>query len=281
MDDDLRGRLHRAANAHRPDRERMLARIERGMERGGAAPGLSRARRPAPPWLRVAGAASAVAGVLAAGGLGAAAVLQGGRPDPQTVATAPTTAAPPAGPAASPGPDRSAGTNAPAPRRTPQPSPPASSSSGTGAERDTPARGETTEPDSPETMEPARDLLRAAGAIDPGSSVYWAQSNVTVEVETQLTELVVELRVAPNGDPADTGNWRSLPAGDFDVEVRESDGALVYRWTLKDGRTVPPGRHVFAGQYDHAEGERDAGEDSYTVTAGSGDERGEWRGGFG
>ncbi|SCD77886.1 hypothetical protein GA0115239_108029, partial [Streptomyces sp. BpilaLS-43] len=31
MDEDLRKRLHLAAASHRPDRARMLARIERGM----------------------------------------------------------------------------------------------------------------------------------------------------------------------------------------------------------------------------------------------------------
>ena len=36
---------------------------------------------------------------------------------------------------------------------------------------------------------------------------------------------------------------------------------------LKDGRTVPQGEWVFAGQYNHERGGRDAKDDGYTVTA--------------
>ncbi|MFD9004035.1 hypothetical protein ACFV0T_24240 [Streptomyces sp. NPDC059582] len=47
----------------------------------------------------------------------------------------------------------------------------------------------------------------------------------------------------------------------------DQDGFLVYTWALKDGRTVAAGEWVFAGQYDHDRGGRDAKDDRYTVTA--------------
>ncbi|MGW0775442.1 hypothetical protein ACWD01_17745 [Streptomyces sp. NPDC002835] len=103
------------------------------------------------------------------------------------------------------------------------------------------------------------------GSVDPHSNSYWAQSNVTVKNAGELTALTVELRVARTGGVESTGNWRTRPAADFDFSVREDSGALVYRWVLRPGRTVPPGRHVFAAQYNHAEGGRDAGGDTYTV----------------
>lgn len=55
------------------------------------------------------------------------------------------------------------------------------------------------------------------------------------------------------------------------AEFHEFDeaGFLVYLWTLKPGRTVPAGTFTFAGQYNHAEGGRDAGRDDYTVRAGA------------
>ncbi|WP_317453351.1 hypothetical protein [Streptomyces xanthii] len=108
--------------------------------------------------------------------------------------------------------------------------------------------------------------LWSDGSVDPGSHTYWAQSNVTFKARKELSALTVELRVAQTGDVADTGNWRSLPADDFTASVAERDGFLIYRWVLKPGRTVPAGEHVFAGQYDHATGARDAGGDSYSVT---------------
>lgn len=209
--EEVRARLRAAAAAHEPDRARMLARVERGMT---AKP--RPARRPArpAPWLRAAGAALAVAAVLAAGGY--------------TV----TTLARPAGPAA-------------------------------------PAA-------------PAAGLrLTATGVIDPGSNRYWAQSDLTLTTPAPLTALTVELRIAQTGGVADTGNWRTLPAEDFTVSVREEPGRLVYRWTLRPGRTAPAGRHVFAAQYDHAEGARDPAADTYTVTATDGTaRRGSAHGGF-
>ncbi|MEU3448490.1 hypothetical protein AB0H29_14875 [Streptomyces thermolilacinus] len=110
-------------------------------------------------------------------------------------------------------------------------------------------------------------FLRGHSAVDPHSNRFWAQSNITVSTSTPLAALTVELRVAQTGGVSDTGNWRTLPAEHFTVAVREESGVLVYTWTLRAGRTVPVGRHVFAGQYNHAEGGRDARGDRFTVTA--------------
>ncbi|EPH41623.1 hypothetical protein STRAU_5326 [Streptomyces aurantiacus JA 4570] len=132
----------------------------------------------------------------------------------------------------------------------------------------------------PHTAGPGAGLVRADGRIDPGSNPYWSQSDITVRVKKPLTSLTVELRVARSGEVADTGNWRSLPAEDFEVSVRERDGVLVYRWTLRAGRTVPAGRYVFAGQYNHPAGQRDARDDTYVLDAGALGERGQWKGEF-
>ncbi|MFI6943674.1 hypothetical protein ACIBI4_30785 [Streptomyces sp. NPDC050418] len=238
-DEELRARLREAAGSHRPDRERMLARVQRGMAADPAGPSVRTPHRPpvrplpgrpAASWLRVAGATAAVASAVALGGYGVASAVRGG-PAPageQTVATAP----------------------------------------------DTPAR--TT----PRTV-PADRLLWADGSVDPGSKPYWSQSNITVKPKKDLTALTVEVRLSGANHPDDTGSWRSLPAGDFDLGVRAGrDGGLVYRWTLKPGRTVPAGEHVFAAQYHHDDGGRDAGEDTYTVRVSAADEQAEWKGDF-
>ncbi|MFJ8862929.1 hypothetical protein ACIRD8_31455 [Streptomyces sp. NPDC102451] len=219
MDEDLRERLRTAAASHRPDRARMLARIERGMaEEPPARP--ARAPRTPMPWLRVVGATAAVCGVLTAG---AFAVTSAGREEPaggQRVA---------AGPA------------------SPAPTTPST------------ARGAAL---------PAGDgPLWSDGSLNPNSNSYWAQSEVTVKTTQPLSELTVELRIALNGGVNTTGSWRSLPQEDFVASAREEDGFLVYRWTLKPGRSVPTGTHSFAGQYNHAEGARDTGRDDYTAQA--------------
>ncbi|MER5442854.1 hypothetical protein [Streptomyces sp. NPDC002790] len=197
-EDDLRQRLRSAADAHRPDRARMLARVERGMYERPTTD--EPERRPAVGWVRVAGITAGVVGALAVGGFAVGSAL---RSDP-------------------------------APRQQQVGVSPAPS-------------------------------LWADGSVDPGSNAYWAQSNVTFKTKSELASLTVELRVAQTGKVRSTGHWRSLPAGDFTETVSERGGFLVYRWVLRAGRVVPVGEHVFAGQYDHAEGGRDASADRYVV----------------
>ncbi|WP_203653678.1 hypothetical protein, partial [Streptomyces sp. SID339] len=229
----------------------------------------------------------AVAGIFAVAGYGVSVALRDGDA-PQSVATS-TSSGPPA---ASPEPT---GTFAPPTRR---PSGPPSSSPGAGesgkpsgstsrgpSEGAEPPKSSGKPTDDEDTTAsgkrvPADRLLWADGSIDPGSHAYWSQSDITVKAKKPLTSLTVQLRVAGSGQVEDTGNWRSLPEGDFDVSVTERDGDLVYRWTLKRGRTVPAGEHVFAGQFNHPAGKRDAGDDSYEVRAGTAEERAVWRGDF-
>ncbi|WP_405936182.1 hypothetical protein OG338_05185 [Streptomyces sp. NBC_00726] len=223
-DEELSGRLREAAEAHRPDRARMLARIERGMA-GGPAAGAVRPPRVVRPWLRVAGATAAVCGVLAAGAFAVTSAGDDARARGGRVASAPSATA-----------------------KTP----------------DSPA------PDAPAAKTPLRPEdgpLWTGGVVDPNSNPYWAQSNVTLRTTEPLSALTVELRVAETGGVNSTGSWRSLPEPDFTVSVNESGGYLVYRWTLRPGRTVPAGTHTFAGQYNHAEGDRDATGDSVTAHA--------------
>ncbi|WP_344568050.1 hypothetical protein [Streptomyces axinellae] len=91
---------------------------------------------------------------------------------------------------------------------------------------------------------------------------------MTVGTAGRLTALTVGLRIADAPrKPASTGSWRTRPAQDFAVSVRHEKGALVYRWSLRKGRSVPPGKHVFAGRFDHPAGKRSARGDPYTVSA--------------
>ncbi|BET50922.1 hypothetical protein RGQ21_59040 [Kitasatospora aureofaciens] len=211
VDEELRARLRAAAGEHRPDRARILARVERGMAVGNRKPGWVGL----PGWVRVAGATAAVAGVLVAGGY--------------TVASA---------------------VRDEAPARHPVAAPPGSR-----------------EPGAPETGSRESGPVWSSGAVDPHSNEFWAQSNVTLGTSTPLTSLTVELRVAQTGSVTSTGAWRSLPEDDFAFTLDERDGFLVYRWTLKAGRTVPAGEWMFAGQYNHERGGRDAGGDRYSAAA--------------
>ncbi|MFD3676971.1 hypothetical protein [Streptomyces sp. NPDC058613] len=273
MTDELRDLLRESAAAHRPDRARMLARVERGTARPEPpARPFGRGRGGAVSWPRVVLATLATAGALAVGSFAVATVFHA--PDPPQVATDP---APPASVSPSPAPPASAppspstaptGTGTGSPPASPPPSTApagpgpdpgrtASGSPSVGSRATPPAAGSRTE-DGP---------LWADGSVDPDSTVRWARSNVTLKTSSPLTALTVELRIALTEGVRSTGSRQSLPAGDFAVSVRTDGGFLVYRWTLKPGRTVPVGQHLFVGQYDHATGGRDANDDSYGAEA--------------
>ncbi|CAL9419154.1 hypothetical protein SUDANB15_01805 [Streptomyces sp. enrichment culture] len=260
--EELRARLQEAAGAHEPDRERMLARIERGMA-GPARPDHRAQRPPVFGWVRVASATAAVAGVLAVGGYAVASAVKGDEaPEQRHVAVSPT-------PTPTPTPSPEATSRKPAPPV--EPSPDASDrprDTGT-APAGTPSASGTTRP--PAGVEDGP--LWSDGSVDPHSNEFWAQSNVTLKTAERLTALTVELRIAQTGGVSSTGAWRSLPEDDFGLTVEERDGFLVYTWTLRKGRTVPPGEWVFAGQYDHERGGRDAADDRYAATAATGSER--------
>ncbi|MFG2371389.1 hypothetical protein ACGFY9_07920 [Streptomyces sp. NPDC048504] len=262
-DDELIARLHEAAEGHEPDRSRILARLERGMA-ARSRPDHRATRPPVFGWVRVVSATAAVASVLAIGGYAVASAVKSNSPAEQTVSVSPT-------PTPTPSPDATSRT----PVKPVAPTP----SSGSGTTHSTPkASASPTEsaPASPSTpvLPPASGTqdgpLWSDGSIDPGSNDFWAQSDVTLKTTKQLTALTVQLKVKQTGGVTSAGAWRSLPEQDFTQTVTEQDGFLVYTWVLKEGRTVAVGEWVFAGQYNHERGGRDAKDDSYSAAGTAG-----------
>ncbi|MFC5214893.1 hypothetical protein [Streptomyces coerulescens] len=251
--DELRARLHEAAEGHEPDRERILARVERGMAEQ-TRPDHRATRPPVYGWFRVVTATAAVAGVLAVGGYAVASAVKEDGPR-QTVATSPTPA---------PSPDTtSRGPVPPGPSADPATQEPPKSRETDRA----PTRRPSATPEPPAAEGERDGPLWSDGSVDPHSNDFWAQSNVTLRTSEQLSALTVRLKVAQTGGVTSTGAWRSLPEDDFTLRVEEKDGFLVYTWVLKEGRTVRAGAWVFAGQYDHERGGRDAKDDGYAMTA--------------
>ncbi|WP_329247204.1 hypothetical protein OG223_13775 [Streptomyces sp. NBC_01478] len=255
-DDELIAQLHEAADAHEPDRARILARLERGMA-AQSRPDHRATRPPVFGWVRVVGATAAVASILAIGGYAVASAVKSNSPAEQTVSVSPT-------PTPTPSPDATSRT----PVKPVAPTP----SSGTSHS----APEASASPTTSATASPSAPVLPAAsgtqdgplwsdGSIDPGSGDFWAQSDVTLKTTKQLTSLTVQLKVKQTDGVTSAGAWRSLPEQDFTQTVTEQDGFLVYTWVLKEGRTVAVGEWVFAGQYNHARGGRDAKDDSYSA----------------
>lgn len=240
MNDEISRRLREAAEAHEPNRARILARVERG----AADPNVQH-RTPsiARSWPRAAIVGLVAAATLATGGLAVAVAAIGGAPSPP--ATAPTPPVPSPIVTSAPTPSARTTTTDPAPATT------------SGSAR----------PTAPASSRVKDGPLWSEGSLDVHSTIYWAQNNLTLKTTKPLTSLTVDLRIAQTGDVRSTGNWQTLPSDDFTVTVQESGGALLYRWALKPGRTVPAGQHEFAAQYNHATGVRKVKRDSYHVHA--------------
>ncbi|MFJ9634287.1 hypothetical protein ACIRU8_42020 [Streptomyces sp. NPDC101175] len=255
----LGARLREAAEGHEPDRSRILARLERGMA-AQTRPDHRATRPPVFGWVRVVGATAAVASVLAIGGYAVASAVKSGSTAEQTVSVSPT-------PAATPSPDATSRTpTAPA---APKPSSGSGGTHSTPSATATPTTSASTSSSAPPVLPAASGTqdgpLWSDGSIDPGSNDFWAQSDVTLKTTKQLTSLTVQLKVKQTGGVTSSGAWRSLPEQDFTQTVTEQDGFLVYTWVLKEGRTVAVGDWVFAGQYNHDRGGRDAKDDSYSA----------------
>ncbi|MEE1782793.1 hypothetical protein PUR71_07675 [Streptomyces sp. SP17BM10] len=253
MNEHIARQLREAAEAHQPDRARMLARVQRG---AAGSPARHRARSGLRSWPRAALAGLATAGILATGGLAVAGIVRT-QPPPETTPTVPPATSPTVTP--TPTPSAPPATSAPAPAAT------------------TPA---PTRPVPSPSTRSQNGPLWSEGSIGTHSNLYWAENDLTLRTTQPLTTLTVELRIAQTGDVRDTGNWRTLPSDDFTVTVQESGGALVYRWVLKPGRSVPVGQYEFAGQYNHATGVRSSANDSYRVDAQSAGSAASVGGGF-
>ncbi|MCQ4043069.1 hypothetical protein ACFOSC_13410 [Streptantibioticus rubrisoli] len=257
MNEEIARRLREAAEAHRPDRARMLARVQGGV----AGPAVRHRARPfARSGTRVALAALAAAGILATGGLAVAAIVATSKPS--ATVTVPATPSPTV---SSPQPTSARPTPVgPGPVTTPgssRPTPPATSPSS--------AAGES-----------RNGALWSAGSVDPHSTVYWTQSNLVLKTTQPLTSLTIEMRIVQTGGVKNTGTWQTLPSGDFTVTAQEAGGTLVYRWVLKPGLTVPAGSYEFAAQFNNGAGVRSAAGDDYRVDAQGSGGPASVRGGF-
>jgi len=264
VNEEIGRRLREAAEAHQPDRDRMLARVQRGMAGSAVRP-----RRPgiARSWPKVALAGAAAAGILAVAGVAVAGLAQTTPASPDTG----TTLAVPS-PAEVPG-----STRPPRPTAGSSPAPTAGAPERTTAGR--PSAG-SPNPASPPGSRVSDGPLSAQGSVDPHSTLYWAQSKLALDTTQPLTALTVEVHVTQTGGVRSTGQWQTGPGDDFTVTAQERDGEVVYRWELKPGRTVPAAHQVFAVQYNHAAGARSAAADSYRVQATAADGGHTVQGGF-
>ncbi|MQS08202.1 hypothetical protein [Streptomyces alkaliphilus] len=300
---DVPGRLRAAALDHRPDRERMLARVERGMAARAAGSAAGR-RRPAgrrrsggspvglPGWVRTTGVAAALVATLggvtvtvnALTGQGETQPSAGGDTENPTDASAGVESPEATGGGAG---NASAGTGDGGEADGHTSAGEAPTRGGTAGEAETgggdpgaPDHGGTTttggvpgvpgdgDPGSDEPPLPVEsDGIGVQAVLDPTvvENPYWSQSLLILNTERVLLELVVEVRLPVGEGISHTGDWLTLPAEEWETTVTRDGDDLVFRWRLREGAVVPVGEYTFAAQYDHPAGNRGVEADLFTV----------------
>jgi hypothetical protein len=253
---ELRTRLCGLAAEHQPDRAAMLHRVAR--HRVG--PPVAE-RRPAGQAVRLAGSALAVATILGVGGMARWALADG--PEP-AVTPAPAVSAPAATPkttapsngtpsAATP----SAGASSPGASSPGASSPGASSPGASGNARSSAAKDDA-----------RRDAIWADGSINPNSDDTDGRSDITLKLREPVRALELTVRVGPTAGLTDQGSTHDVTGATIETTVVREKDALVYHFKLAGGATLRSGTYVFTAKYGYDnEGGRDAGDDSYSVTA--------------
>ncbi len=251
MSNDLPDRLRAAADGFEPDAERIWARVASAMDEPDAVGAEPMRRRFRIPHLALAtGAVVMLIGAIVFGGYGL-------RP--------PVEQAPAGPPETSPvEPTESPSEEEPSKEPSEEPSDEASSDPDEGRTQE--AGGSTEPADRPESFDEA-DYLTAEAKINGNYNDYWSQSEVTFRTEETITEMTVELHVVTREDIEVTGSWTTAAHRFGEAEVFERDGYLVFRWTLLDDQTVPPGEQTLAGQYNHGDGARETDGDYFVIEA--------------
>jgi hypothetical protein len=109
--------------------------------------------------------------------------------------------------------------------------------------------------------------LTAAGTVDPYSSQYWAQENLTVTTTHTIRELDVTVAVSGGQSVRSTGMWTTLLPPEVETTVRSEPDGLVYEITLKPGQTLQPTAYRFGFQFNRPSAGHEFTLDTYRVTA--------------
>ncbi len=110
--------------------------------------------------------------------------------------------------------------------------------------------------------------LTASGTVDPHSTQYWAQENLTVSTTRPTRELHVSIAVSGGSGVQSTGSWTTIaPAEITTTSVNRVNGGLIYDIALKPGQTLPAGTYRFGIQFNRPATGHDFAHDTYRVSA--------------
>jgi len=108
--------------------------------------------------------------------------------------------------------------------------------------------------------------LTAAGTVDPHSTQYWAQENLTVTTTHPIRALDVTVAVSGGQSVRSTGMWTTLLPPQVKTTVHGDQGGLVYEITLMPGQTLQPTAYGFGFQFNRPSAGHEFALDTYRVT---------------
>lgn len=108
-------------------------------------------------------------------------------------------------------------------------------------------------------------IVTAAAAIDKSSRAGWSQENVVVTFNQPIAGFQLSVKVSLNSTGSSTGYRTTYDPSLLDVTVDAQAHALVYKFNLKPGKTLPTGSAQFAVQFNYANPHNPA-DDTYYVS---------------
>jgi len=111
----------------------------------------------------------------------------------------------------------------------------------------------------------AQTIVTATGKVDAGSRAGWSQEDVAVKFAQPIAGFQLSVKVSLNSTGSSTGYSTTYDASLFDVKVDTQAHALVYKFDLKPGKTLPAGSSEFAVQFNYGD-PHNAADDTYYVS---------------
>lgn len=108
-------------------------------------------------------------------------------------------------------------------------------------------------------------IVTASGTVDASSRTGWSQEDVGVSFTEPIAGFQLSVKVSLESTGASAGYLSTYDASLFDVTVDAQDRALVYKFNLKPGKTLPPGPSQFAVRFTYKLGHNPS-HDTYYVS---------------
>lgn len=119
-----------------------------------------------------------------------------------------------------------------------------------GRSRTSPSTGPLAGP-SPQTTSAGAHVVTATGTVDASSRTGWSQEDVAIHFAQPIAGFQLSVKVSLDSSGSSAGYSSTYDSSLFNVTVDTQAHALVYKFNLKPGKTLPPGSSQFSVRFDY------------------------------